>query len=345
MQISVNGKQIEAEDGETILSAGRRHRIFIPTLCFMEKLLPIGSCRLCIVEVTGYADPVAACTTIAAEGMVILTDTPGLRQMRRTILELILLTHPLDCRLCNLGGRCQLETLVREYGAQAPAVTMSGQPAGETPYATPAISYHPGRCISCSRCVRACREVAGRGVLDLKGNGISTRMEVVAPERCISCGECLSVCPVGALTDTANVDSGQQAQVKRVSSICAYCGVGCSLELNVLGDRVVRVTSNEFSGTNRGTLCVKGRFGFTYINSPDRLTTPMIRRDGKLREATWEEALDHVAVNLGRIRKKYGPESIAGLASAKCTNEDNYVFQKFIRAAIGTNNIDHCARL
>lgn len=345
MEIIIDGKTMEASEGETILSAARRNRIYIPTLCHMEKLLPIGSCRLCVVEVDGFENPVTACTTKAAAGMSIKTNTPGVRSLRKEILEFILLTHPMDCKLCDIGGKCLLEGLIQEYGAEAPAYKIPIAPREQKPYATPAIVYRPDRCISCSRCVRACREVVGRSVLDLKGNGINAKMDVVAPERCISCGECLSVCPVGALMDTAMLNAGKPGPVRKVPTVCAYCGVGCSLELNVSGDKVIRVTTNEFFGTNKGSLCVKGRFGFDYVNSPERLTAPMIKKNGVLREASWEEALSMVAARLGDIKKKHGSESIAGLTSAKCTNEDNYVFQKFIRTVIGTNNIDHCARL
>jgi predicted molibdopterin-dependent oxidoreductase YjgC len=344
MELTIDGKTIEALEGETILSAARRGRVLIPTLCYMEKLLPIGSCRLCVVEVAGCDKPVTACTTRAAAGMSIRTNTPALAAMRKEILEFILLTHPLDCALCDISGRCVLERLVKEYGAEAPVRRIPVAPRPETPYATPAILYRPDRCISCSRCVRACREVVGRDVLDLTGNGIGAAMKVVAPDRCISCGECLSVCPVGALTDTADV-SREPGSVKKTATVCAYCGVGCTMELNVEENTIKRVTTNEFVGTNRGSLCVKGRFGFSYVNSPERLTVPMIRKDGELRQSTWDEALDYVATKLGRIKGDFGPDSIAGLTSAKCTNEDNYLFQKFLRAGIGTNNIDHCARL
>ena len=344
MEIVIDGKTVRAAEGDTILTVARQNRIHIPTLCYLEKLLPIGSCRLCVVEVEGYEKPVTACTTNAVEGMAVRTNTPQLRDMRKEILSFILLTHPLDCRLCDIGGRCVLENLVKEYGVEAPPYKIPKAPREPKPYATPAITYRQDRCISCSRCVRACREVVGRSVLDLVGSGIGSAMEVVAPERCISCGECLSVCPVGALMDTASMSLGPQ-DVKKVSTVCSYCGVGCSLELNVLDNRVVRVTSNEYAGTNRGSLCVKGRFGYPYVNSPERLTVPLVRKNGKLQETSWDEALDTVAARLREIRDDFGPDSIAGLTSAKCTNEDNYVFQKFMRAALGTNNIDHCARL
>lgn len=343
-KITIDGKAVEVAEGSTILAAARSSRIYIPTLCYLEKLFPIGSCRLCIVEVDGYDTPVTACTTPAAEGMVIRTTTPRLLRMRKETLSLMLMKHPLDCELCDIAGRCTLQSLVKEYDVQPPAQRIPAT-IEQKPYATPAIHYRPDRCIVCSRCVRACREVVGRAVLDLGGNGVDARMEVVAPERCISCGECLSVCPSGALTPSSEGSREEQGKMRKVSTVCGYCGVGCSFELNVVDNRVVRVSTNDFAGTNRGTLCVKGRFGYTYVNSPERLTTPLVRKNGELIEASWDEALEYVAVRLKEIKDRYGSDSIAGLTSAKCTNEDNYVFQKFMRAVIGTNNVDHCARL
>lgn len=343
MQMIIDGKTVIAEEGKTILEAARSNRVFIPTLCYLEKLLPIGSCRLCIVEIQGHENPVTACTTKAFDGMVIETNTPRLREMRKQTLGFILQTHPMDCKLCDVAGRCQLENLVKEYGAEPP-MPKRAHKAEERPYSTPAIRYRPDRCIACSRCIRSCREVVGRSVLDLSGNGIGAKMDIVAPERCISCGECLSACPVGALTH-ANLPDGVSEGAKKVATVCAYCGVGCSFELNVKDNKAIKVTTNDYVGANKGSLCVKGRFGYGYVNSPERLTVPMIKKQGVLKEAGWEEAIDYVASRLAEIKGKHGADSIAGLTSAKCTNEDNYVFQKFMRAVIGTNNIDHCARL
>lgn len=345
MQAVIGGRIVEANEGDTILTVARKNLIYIPTLCYMEKIIPIGSCRLCLVEVEGYRNPVPACTTNVTDGMVIRVNTQNLREMRREMLKFILMRHPLDCRLCDLSDRCILENLIQEYEIDIQTYKAKTVKKEYIPFATPAIEYHAERCIACSRCIRTCREFIGRSVLDLKGNGFEARMEPAAPERCISCGECVSVCPVGALSDAATEPIRKTTYIKKIPTVCGYCGVGCSLELNVSDNKVVRVTSNEYAGTNRGTLCVKGRYGFEFINSPERLTDPLIRKNGELKEASWDEALDYVAARLRIIKNKYGSDSIAGLASAKCTNEDNYVFQKFMRAVIGTNNIDHCARL
>ncbi len=348
MNITINNKNLEAHEGETILSVARRNKIYIPTLCYMEKLLPIGSCRLCVVEVEGYDKPVAACKSTVMDGMKISTETALLKAMRKEVLGFILMTHPLECDDCELKGICTLELLAKQYDVTAPTAPITGERPKTAEFSTPAIVYKPYRCIACGRCVSACQEVVGRGVLALRGEGINAAMEVANADKCISCGECLSVCPVAALADAGMNElakSNKQIRPKKTQTVCTYCGVGCTFDLNTIDGKAVCVTSNHNVGTNRGSLCVKGRFGYRFINSPDRLTTPLIKKNGKLEEATWDEALDLVAQKLSAIKKESGPDSIAGLTSAKCTNEDNYIFQKFMRATIGTNNVDHCARL
>lgn len=345
MRVVINGKELEGQEGKTILELARTAGIYIPTLCYLEKVLPIGSCRMCVVEVEGYEKPVTACNTPAVDGMKVETNTPRLRQMRQDILKFMLLNHPLDCPICDKAGECKLQDLVYEYEVSKQTYNVSAPKKEYKEYSTPAIKYHPNRCVVCSRCVRVCRESVGRNVLDLKGNGFDARVEVVNPERCISCGECLAACPVGALTENMSPTKGRLWQIKRVPTVCGYCGVGCNLELNVFENRIIKVTTNDFAGPNKGKLCVKGRFGYEFVNSSERLTKPLIRKDGQLVETSWEEALNYIATKLSDIKAKHGSDSIAGLTSARCTNEDNYVFQKFIRAVIGTNNLDHCARL
>jgi predicted molibdopterin-dependent oxidoreductase YjgC len=346
MMIRINGRSMEtAEEGATILKIARQNGVRIPTLCHMESLLPTGSCRMCLVEVQGYENPMTACNTRVLDGMVIETDTPRLREMRKEVLQFLLVRHPLECPVCDKGGECQLQDLVYEYEIEQATYQVAGPSKEYTTYATPAIKYHPNRCILCNRCIRACREVVGREVLDLQSTGFDSRVAPVRPDRCISCGECLASCPVGALTEIVSATKGRTWQAKRVSTVCGYCGVGCSLEVNVVANKPIKVTTREGLGTNKGVLCVKGRFGNEFVSSPERLRTPLIRKHGELKEASWEEALTYVASKLREIKEKHGPDSIAGLTSARCTCEENYVFQKFIRAAIGTNNVDHCARL
>lgn len=346
MTIRINGRPMEIEEeGATILKIARQNGVRIPTLCHMESLLPTGSCRMCLVEIQGCENPMTACNTQALDGMVIETDTPTIREMRREVLQFLLVRHPLDCPVCDKGGECDLQDLVYEYGIEQATYQVTGPLKEYTTYATPAIKYHPNRCIMCSRCIRACREVVGREVLDLQSSGFDARVVPVRPERCISCGECLSSCPVGALTENTSAIKGRKWQTKKVSTVCGYCGVGCCLDVNVVANKPIKVTTREGVGANKGVLCAKGRFGNEFVSSPERLRTPLIRKDGQLKEATWEEALTYVASKLREIKEKHGPDSIAGLTSARCTCEENYVFQKLMRAAIGTNNVDHCARL
>jgi len=345
MRITINGRAIETEEGATILKIAQQNGFRIPTLCHMESLIPTGFCRMCVVEVQGLENPVTACNTKALDGMVIETETAKVRDIRKEILKFMLVKHPLDCPVCDKGGECDLQDYVYEYGIEKAEYQVDGGEKEYKIYSTPAIKYHPNRCILCSRCIRSCREIAGREVLDLKETGFDARVEVVQPDRCISCGECLAACPVGALTENVSPIKGRKWQAKRVSTVCGYCGVGCSLEINVVNNRPIKVTTHEGLGTNNGVLCVKGRFGYEFVNHPERLRTPLLREHGNLREATWDEALTYVSTKLKEVKEKYGSDSIAGLSSARATCEDNYLFQKFFRAAIGTNNVDHCARL
>ncbi len=345
--LKIDGKEIQTEAGKTILEVARENGIYIPTLCYLEKVSPIGACRLCIVEIEGYDTPQPACMQVAMDGMVVVTNSEKLFQMRREILKLLLLDHPLDCPVCDKAGECRLQDLVYEFGYESKIVEgKAGIPLlAKRPisYATIAIKHYPSRCVSCQRCIYVCQEVVGRGVLEI--NKVTKLMEPVYPERCISCGECLSVCPVGALTEDVSPLKARPWEKKVVRTVCPYCGLGCVIELNVVDNRVVKVTTDDSIPPNYGTLCVKGRFGFEFINSDKRLSKPLIRKGNEFKEVSWDEALDFVAKKLKEIKEKYGSSSIGGLCSARCTNEDNYVFQKFMRAVIGTNNVDHCARL
>ena len=352
IELTVDGKKVWAREGQTLLEVARENDIYIPTLCYTDKLKPLGSCRMCIVDIKGTPTPVTSCTTKARQGMVVTTTSPRLERQRRETLKMILLRHPLNCAACELNGSCQLQDLVHAYDITHQDLhTYSIRPVEfePEPYATPLIKYHPQRCILCGRCVEACVEISEVGALTFKGRGAQTRIGPVEPTpefqpECISCGECMAVCPVNALTEAMGRPRGKPWETKRVKTTCGYCGCGCELELQVHKNQVVAVGSSD-GGVNEGALCSKGRFGYGFINHKDRLTAPMIKRSGYWEEVNWGEALDYIAERLVAIRTADGPDAIGALSSARCTNEENYLYQKFMRGVIGTNNVDHCARL
>jgi predicted molibdopterin-dependent oxidoreductase YjgC len=343
--LTINGKQLSVPRKTTILDAARRNDIYIPTLCDDPRLEPYGGCRLCLVKVKGTNRLMTACTTPAAEGMEVETSNDLIERQRRTIVELLLSDHPNDCMVCERAGDCTLQELAYFYEIR------SNRFAGERrQYATkdknPFIERDMEKCILCGKCVRVCDEVQGVTAIDIAGRGFTAKISPSFGKDldCEFCGQCVSVCPTGALMGKQSIGKGRQKDVKEVETVCPYCGCGCNLTLHVSRNEVVRVTSKPDT-VNEGWLCVKGRFGYSFLNSPDRLKTPLIRKDGKLVEASWDEAFGLIAEKLSAIKQQHGPDAIGGLASARCTNEENYLFQKFMRAAVGTNNVDHCARL
>jgi predicted molibdopterin-dependent oxidoreductase YjgC len=344
LKLTINNISIAAPEGVTILDAARRNDIYIPTLCDDPRLEPHGGCRLCLVQVKGMPRPVTACTTPATEGMEVETSNEPIERQRRTVVELLLSDHPNDCMVCEKAGDCTLQELAYFYNLR------SNRFWGERRRYTkkdmnPFIERDMEKCILCGKCVRVCDEVQGLGAIDISGRGFTAKVTPAFEKDldCEFCGQCVSICPTGALMSKQALGKGRQKDVRQVETVCSYCGCGCNLTLHVSRNEVVRVTSRRDT-INEGWLCVKGRFGQSFINSPDRLTTPLIKKDGAFVSATWDEALGYIAEKLTAIKKKHGPDAIGGLSSARCTNEENYLFQKFIRAAIGTNNVDHCAR-
>jgi len=343
------------------LEAARLAGIKIPTLCHHPDLTNVGACRMCVVSVEGARGLQTACTTPVAEGMVVDTESAEAREARRFVLTMLLTDHPNDCMTCEVNGECELQDLVYDYGVEWPDHTGARHTyVDEDP--NPFIAIDLEKCILCGRCVRACAEIQCRDVWNFGYRGFETRLIAGAAQQlleagCESCGQCVAYCPVGALYDKMSIGQGRLSQVTRVRTTCTYCGVGCQLELNVRDNRIVRVTSFRDAPVNGLSLCVKGRYGYDFVHHPDRLTKPRVRRyllDGSPRpadgrgewvEVDWDTALDITARKLREIRDTYGADAIGFLSSAKCTNEENYLLQKLARQVIGTNNIDHCARL
>ncbi len=343
IDLKINDKEVTALAGLTVLQAARGADIHIPTLCDNPKLEPYGGCRLCLVEVDGMPRPVTACTTPVAQDMIVRTSTSYIEKLRKTVVELLLSDHPNDCMVCESAGDCTLQELAYLYGLRSNRF-YGERRQYETADGNPFLARDMEKCILCGLCVRVCDEVQGVGAIDIAYRGFKAK--VCPPfERnldCEFCGQCVSLCPTGALTGKIWDKKGRK-DLKEVETTCPYCGCGCMLNVHVRENKIARISTNP--GTpNDGWLCVKGRFGYEYLDNPDRLTSPLIKKNGKFEEVSWNEALNYTAQRLKKIKEDNGPDAIGSLLSARCTNEENYLFQKFMRAAIGTNNVDHCAR-
>lgn len=349
VRITIDGKDLSVPANITVLEAAKLANIRIPALCSHPALQPIGACRVCLVQVEKQRTLQPACTFPVFEGMVVHTNNDPVREARRFVLELLLSDHPLDCMTCDAAGNCELQDLAYEYGIKESRFA-GNKHRHEIEEANPFILRDLDKCILCRRCVRACDEINGVAVIGVMERGyqsvIGTAFDLPLPEtNCEFCGMCVEVCPVGALLPKEAIGKGRNWEMTRTTTICPYCGVGCTVDLNVKDNNVVKVTSNWEGAANEGWMCVKGHFGWDYIEHEERLTTPLIRKDGVLVEATWDEALDLVADRFVEIARKDGPDALAFLSSAKCTNEENYLVQKMARGLFGTNNVDHCARL
>ena len=343
--LKINGAVISAAASDTILEAARRAGIYIPHLCYHPKLHPIGSCRLCVVEIEGVRDPMASCTTPVKEGIAITTDSPNLQQLRKEALNYILLNHPLECPVCDKAGECRLQDLCQEFGITRQPFSIPGVTYA-TDYDSPLIEKHDARCVMCGRCVSICTQVQAVHAWEFTSHGYDARIATVSgkPLDCEFCGQCVSVCPVGALISKPFKYKARVWELQKTASVCSYCGTGCAVELNVHQNTVVRVTSDDAVSHNRGNLCIRGSFGFGFINNRDRIAAPSIKKNGTLTAVSWDEALDHTAASLKALLAEHGPDSIAGLGSVHSANEDNYLLQKFFRTILGTNNIDSSAR-
>jgi len=348
--ITINDQQVTTAAGKTILMVARKIGVHIPTLCYHPRLRAVGACRVCVVEVQGKRTLMPSCKTLVQEGMIIKTESERVVNARLLVVQLLLASGDHNCLTCQANGTCELQDLSYQLGIESLDFTPRS-PLYEKDTSNAMIERDPGKCILCGRCVRACNEVQVNEVIDFGYRGAETKIVTVwdlpyGESNCVFCGECLTVCPTGAIVGKQSKFQGRPWNLRKVRTTCVYCGTGCQLDLNVADGRVVKVTSNFLHGPpNYGSLCVKGRFGNDFIHHKDRLTKPLIKENDAFREASWDEALQLVASRFSTIKKAHGPDALAGLSSARCTNEENYLFQKLFRAAIGTNNVDHCARL
>ncbi len=359
LRLIIDGQETLVSEGATVLDAIHEAGIYVPTLCHDPELKPFGACRLCIVKIEGMRGLPTSCTTPARDGMVVWTETEEIARIRRTIVEMAIANHPYDCLVCDKSRDCELLAVARYVGVKKDTVDRLRRGALDKPIDTsnPAFDFDPNKCILCGKCVRTCHELQGVGAIDFAYRGYRTQVspfgaKPILESTCQSCGECVERCPTGALTA-----KDIRVPQKEIRTICPYCGVGCSIYLGVRDREIVRVRGDKESPVNAGALCVKGRYGLDFVNHPDRLTHPLVRKADvpkgtslkdpldMFRKASWAEALERVTQGLSDIRDIHGPDAIGVLSSAKCTNEDNYVVQKFARAALGTNNVDHCARL
>jgi formate dehydrogenase major subunit len=353
--LEIDGQPITVPDGTSVMRAAALVGVSVPKLCATDTLKAFGSCRLCLVEIEGRKGYPASCTTTVAAGMKIRTQSPKLTQLRRGVIDLYVSDHPLDCEGCPAEGHCELQDMAAAVGvthsSYAPGAVHRPALKDES---NPYFAFNPELCIVCSRCVRACDEVQGTYALTIQGRGFESKVSASQDEsflesECVSCGACVEACPTAALTEKSIIGLGQAERA--VTTTCAYCGVGCSFNAELRGEgaevEVVRMAPDRHGDANHGHACVKGRFAWGYATHADRVVKPMIRKHihDEWQEVSWEEAISYSASELRRIQAKYGRDSIGGITSSRCTNEETFLVQKLVRAAFGTNNVDTCARV
>jgi formate dehydrogenase major subunit len=352
VHLTIDGKRVTVPEGTSLMRAAMEAGIKVPKLCATDMLDSFGSCRMCLVEIDGRAGTPASCTTPAAEGLVVHTQTPNLAKLRRGVMELYISDHPLDCLTCSANGNCELQDTAGEVGLREVRYGYEGGNHLGAPIdgSNPYFQFDPAKCIVCSRCVRACEEVQGTFALTIGGRGFESHVspgmdESFLASECVSCGACVQACPTATLIEKSVVEHGQPEH--SAVTTCAYCGVGCSFKAEMRGETVVRMVPWKDGKANRGHSCVKGRFAIGYASHPDRILKPMLRAriTDPWREVSWDEAIGHVASEFRRIQAQHGVGAVGGITSSRCTNEETYLIQKLVRAGFGNNNVDTCARV
>lgn len=352
ISLTIDGVVLEVTEGTSVMRAAAQANISIPKLCATDSLEAFGSCRLCLVEIEGRRGYPASCTTPVAEGMVVNTQTEKVANLRRNVMELYISDHPLDCLTCPTNGDCELQDMAGAVGLRDVRYGYAGENhlSAEKDTTNPYFTFDASKCIVCSRCVRACEEVQGTFALTISGRGFDSKVSAGAEENfidseCVSCGACVQACPTATLTENTLIEKGQPDH--SVITTCAYCGVGCAFKAEMKGNEVVRMMPYKDGKANRGHSCIKGRFAFGYATHADRITQPMIREsiNDPWQKVSWDEAFDFAAKRLKAIQEKYGRASVGGITSSRCTNEETYLVQKLIRAALKNNNVDTCARV
>ena len=349
--LEIDGVELTVPKGTSIMAAAKMNDTNIPKLCATDSLEPFGSCRLCLVEIEGKRGYPASCTTPAEQGLKVKTQTPKLAELRKGVMELYISDHPLDCLTCATNGDCELQDMAGAVGLRDVRYGYAGENhlEQEKDKTNPYFTFDPSKCIVCSRCVRACEEVQGTFALTIEGRGFDSKVSAgnkdFMESECVSCGACVQACPTATLIEKTVEEHGVPDRSE--TTTCAYCGVGCSFNAEMKGEEVIRMVPNKDGGANHGHSCVKGRFAWGYATHKDRITTPMIRKsiNDPWQEVTMEEAINYAATEIKRIQKTYGRTSVGGITSSRCTNEETYVVQKLVRAALGNNNVDTCARV
>ena len=332
--------------GTLVIEAARQVGVMVPHFCYHPKLSPDANCRMCLVEIEKMPRLQTSCSTPVAEGMVVKSSSSTQAQdARKSVLDFILANHPLDCPVCDQGGRCDLQDFSHEYTATTSRFKELKRVFPKE-YFSPLIETQMNRCVQCLRCVRYCDQVMDVKALAPVGRGTLTEIKAFGAHEldCEFCGGCIQICPVGAITSRLSMYEFRPWMLKRTDSVCAYCGDGCQITFQTKGNALIEINSTQGAGRNNGDLCARGYFGYHVSEHPDRLTSPLIRKGDQFQSVQWEEALELVGQRLLEIKAKYGADAIGGLISGRCTNEDIYVFQKFMRGVVGTNRIDSSVR-